>query len=264
MKSSRYLASVKTSAMILITLTDNKEYAQYDMPKAIGKDYRTVLRHLKLLEQYGMIRLVRKEPAKKGGKERKIFGLTLVGLLQALKFEFGHQGITLQRIDEIAETRSGFLPLIFGKWKLFRKHRVRRLIFDRLLSSIYYLPDRLSEMSQETVDWLFREGSKQTSQPLISNKPPYGSKRLHQRLKHDFPDMIKEKEMDDKDNVNFRVFFERGELEDASMQFKLFSVLKKDKDLEAYVNETYERAERTLLDQLQNIRSLKQDWIAMN
>jgi hypothetical protein len=251
--------------MILITLTDNKEYAQYDMPKAIGKDYRTVLRHLKLLERYGMIRLVKEEPAKRGGKERKIFGLTFMGLLQALKFEFGHRGITLQRIDEIAETRSDFLPLIFGKWKLFRKYRVRRLIFDRLLSSIYYLPDRLSEMSQETIDLFFREeGSKQTSQPSISNKLPYGFKRLHQRLKHDFPDMIKGKEMDDKDSVNFRVFFERGALEDASMQFKLFSVLKKDKDLEAYVNEQFERAERTLLGQLQNIRSSKQDWISMN
>jgi hypothetical protein len=71
--------------MILTALLDNKEYAQYDMPKTIKKDYRTVLRHLKLLKHYEMIRLIREEPAKKGGKERKIFGLTVKGLLQALK-----------------------------------------------------------------------------------------------------------------------------------------------------------------------------------
>jgi hypothetical protein len=229
------------------------------MPKAIKKDYRTVLRHLKLLEQYEMIRLIREEPAKKGGKERKIFGLTVKGLLQALKFEFDHEGITLERVEEIAEAYPDSLPLIFGKWKLFRKYRVRRLIFERFASSLYYLPNRLSEMSQETISSM----QKAPKQPSMGERLPYGYKRFHEVTVQAFRDSIKGEEMADKDSVNHNVFLERATaLEDSNVQLKLFSVLKKDKDLEAYVNEDFERIERVFLGYLQNIRTWKQDWIS--
>lgn len=245
--------------MILTALLNNKEYAQYDMPKAIKKDYRTVLRHLKLLKQYEMIRLIREEPAKKGGKERKIFGLTVKGLLQALKFEFDHEGITLERVEEIAEAYPDSLPLIFGKWKLFRKYRVRRLIFDRFTSSLLYLPNRLSEMSQEIISSM----QKASKQPSMGERLPYGYKSLREVTAQAFRDSIKAEEMADKDSVNHNVFLEREtELETSDMQLKLFSVLKKDKDLEAYVNEDFERIERVFLGYLQNIRSWKQTWIS--
>jgi hypothetical protein len=245
--------------MILTALLDNKEYAQYDMPKTIKKDYRTVLRHLKLLKHYEMIRLIREEPAKKGGKERKIFGLTVKGLLQALKFEFSHEGITLERVEKIAEAYPDSLPLIFGKWRLFRKYRVRRLIFSRFGSSLLYLPDRLSEMSQETIS-MMQKASERLS---TGKKLPYGYKRRHEVIAEFLRDRIRSEGMDDLDNVNHNVFLESADsLELANEQLKLFSVLKKDKDLETYVNEDFERIEREFLGYLQNIRTWKQKWIA--
>ena len=50
---------------ILRVLAVNREYAQYNMPSAIGKDYRTILRHLQQLEKSGAIKLARTEQAKK-------------------------------------------------------------------------------------------------------------------------------------------------------------------------------------------------------
>ena len=52
------------------------------MPKETGVSYRTVLRTLKPLESQGFIKLVRIEPSKKGGKESKIYSLTLKGSLK--------------------------------------------------------------------------------------------------------------------------------------------------------------------------------------
>jgi hypothetical protein len=259
MRSSRYSASIKTSGMILTALLNNKEYAQYDMPKAIKKDYRTVLRHLKLLKQYEMIRLVREEPAKRGGKERKIFGLTVKGLLQALKFEFNHEGITLERVEKIADAYPDSLPLIFGKWKLFRKYQVRPLIFDRFASSLLYLPDRLSEMSQETIS-IMQKVPKQMS---TGEKLPYGYKRHHEMIAPVLRDRIRADGMDDLDSVNHNVFLEPADaLELSNAQLRLFSVLKKDEDLKAYVNEDFERIERVFLGYLQNIRIWKQNWVS--
>lgn len=62
----------------------NTELKQYKMPKETGLSYRTVLRTLKPLESQGFIKLVRAEPSKKGGKESKIYALTLKGALTYL------------------------------------------------------------------------------------------------------------------------------------------------------------------------------------
>ena len=62
----------------------NTELKQYKMPKETGLSYRTVLRTLKPLESQGFIKLVRAEPSKKGGKESKIYSLTLKGSLTYL------------------------------------------------------------------------------------------------------------------------------------------------------------------------------------
>ena len=67
----QYKSSEKTMRDILRVLAVNREYAQYNMPSAIGKDYRTILRHLRQLEKSGAIKLARTEQAKKRGKIEK-------------------------------------------------------------------------------------------------------------------------------------------------------------------------------------------------
>jgi hypothetical protein len=48
--------------------------AQNQTPKETDLSYRTFPRTLKLLETRGIKNLIRTEPCKKGGKEKKIYG----------------------------------------------------------------------------------------------------------------------------------------------------------------------------------------------
>jgi DNA-binding PadR family transcriptional regulator len=70
---------------IINALIKNPELGQYKMPKETKLSYRTILRTLKPLETEGIIKQIRTEPSKKGGKEKKIYSLTLKGTLIYLK-----------------------------------------------------------------------------------------------------------------------------------------------------------------------------------
>ena len=61
-----------------------KNLKQYKMPNETGLSYRTVLRTLKPLESQGFIKLVRLSLQVKGGKENKIYALTLKGVITCL------------------------------------------------------------------------------------------------------------------------------------------------------------------------------------
>ena len=123
----KYRSSIETSLKILTILTINKEYAQYDMDEAIGKDYHTILRHLKNLEKNRLIELKRSEPARKRGKDRKIYTLTTLGLITILGFEHIYD-----EIDEVANNYSSDLLLIFGKWQFFVDNGCRDQAVERL------------------------------------------------------------------------------------------------------------------------------------
>lgn len=120
-KGGRYQASIQTSLKILKMLAQKRECAQYDMPKLIGKDYHTCLRHLRELENDGLVKLVRVEPAKKGGKDRKIYTLTLYGLLVALfslleEKPEPHEKMVKADVDPIIDTWKDY-HFIFKFWQ---------------------------------------------------------------------------------------------------------------------------------------------------
>ena len=128
---TRYEPFFRTELQILEVLALEKEFAQYDMPKRIGKNYRTVLRHLHDLTENGLIRLSRTEESKKGGKNRNIFTLTRRGLHLALTGEK-----VWENIDGVARNYADELPLIFGKWDFFIKKGLRDTIIARLQAAI--------------------------------------------------------------------------------------------------------------------------------
>ena len=70
---------------IINALIKNPELGQYKMPTETNLSYRTILRTLKPLENQGTIKQIRTEPSTKGGKEKKIYNLTLKGTLTYLK-----------------------------------------------------------------------------------------------------------------------------------------------------------------------------------
>lgn len=128
---TRYKPSFKTDRELVKVLALEKEYAQYDMPKRLGKNYRTVLRHLQDLREQGFVRLCRTEESRKGGKDRNIFTLTDLGLLYAL----GYSDIWAE-IDKVAKNYADLLPLIFGKWDFYLKKGLRNEIIVRLQAAV--------------------------------------------------------------------------------------------------------------------------------
>jgi DNA-binding PadR family transcriptional regulator len=123
----KYRSSTETSLKILTLLAIEKEYAQYDMPKKVRKDYRTTLRHLQDLEKHGLILLSRTEPASKGGKDRKIYTLTKAGLIVILGYEHIYDSI-----DQVATNYATDFPLIFGKWQFFIENDCGDVAVQRL------------------------------------------------------------------------------------------------------------------------------------
>jgi predicted transcriptional regulator len=268
LKFSRYTASVNTSVKILKTIMDYKEFAQYDLPGAVGKSYRSILRHLQLLEDYGMVKLVRLEPAKRGGKEKKIFGLTSMGLMQVWRFKYHHGGIKVEDMDKFADNYQELLPLILDKWKHFKNYRVMELIEYRLWASLGRLPDRISDMPQKTLAAQMKE-IKASPMPKKGEEDRLSPAELRLLRKvaidnlKNIPNLNKGKEEDDKDKLYFNVFFEKaGESEESpTEQLKLFSVLRKDKDLEAYTEKAFDRVEKACQIQWDNIQEWRQDWM---
>jgi len=237
----KYRSSQETTSKILVTLLEHKEYAQYDLPKKIGKDYRTVLRHLKEMESRHLIILTRTEPAKKGGKDRKIYRLTLIGLFIILQ-ELSSEELD-KKIDEIAKNFAHELPLVFGKWEHFNKHGFR----EKAISQLKAIP---------LGHFLF-------VQYLNNSRFPQYYRQLKTGTTHMF--CFLELRMMHNDVVNGK-FIEFSIIEDLEFQAKQFEEIERwlrmlmlDVDLRKYVKKEFEwliRLTSKYLNDLRNIRKL--------
>lgn len=81
---ARTKKTIEPKLRIINAFAKSTELEQYRMPKKTGLSYRTILRTLKPLESKGFVKQVRTEPSEKGGKEKKIYGLTFKGALTYL------------------------------------------------------------------------------------------------------------------------------------------------------------------------------------
>jgi len=81
---TRTKTTTKPSLKIITSLLTKPEMGQYQLPKETKLSYRTILRELTPLKNEGLIKLVRTEPSIKGGKEKNIFAITDIGLLNGL------------------------------------------------------------------------------------------------------------------------------------------------------------------------------------
>jgi len=125
--------TIRHELKILTALAEHKEFEQYRLPKETGFSYRTVLRLLKLMEQDRWIRLVRAEASAKGGKDKKIYSLTLRGLTIALMIS--------KDMDKIIEKQSDMLPLVLGKWAYFKSVGLEK----EMKEAIYWVGNRILE-----------------------------------------------------------------------------------------------------------------------
>ena len=133
------LARTKTTILpadkILSVLAKNREFEQYKLPKATGLSYRTILRKLGPMEKNGVIKLVRKEPSEKGGKEKKIYAITFRGLWYYLIELVAEKPYGKKQIEKIASTFPEML-LTFKKWNLFVEAKIKDQMIDVLIAGL--------------------------------------------------------------------------------------------------------------------------------
>jgi len=113
---------METELEILKAIALNGKFCQYDLPKAIKKSYRTVLRCIKRLEQNRLIKLAGTEPSAKKGKERKLYRLTHLGLVKVLgAFPLEIDKSKFRVFDKIAEANESLLIFFnYEYWSYLR------------------------------------------------------------------------------------------------------------------------------------------------
>jgi DNA-binding PadR family transcriptional regulator len=119
------------------------------MKKAIGKDYRTVLRYLPKLESCNLIQLSRTESSKKKGKDRKIYKITLRGIIELLKVREHKTKDFVDFTDKMAVLHPTLLPLVFGKWQLFDENQ-KILLSLNLEDFVRQAPSQLNTLTVDT------------------------------------------------------------------------------------------------------------------
>jgi len=129
-----------TQIKIIDLLATHQDFPQYQMEKATNLTYKTIIENLKLLEQKKYVKVIRTEPSKKGGKEKKFFSITLEGLIFFL-YSSAHS-LTEKDFDSIATVHPDLLPLIFGKWSFFAVHNLKHQLIENIKDFLEndYLP----------------------------------------------------------------------------------------------------------------------------
>ena len=110
---------IETEAKILELLALNKGTSQYDIPDKIGVHYTTVLRQLKKLENEKMVTFKETGSMKKG-KDKKIYSLTLEGLLKVV-YNWNNKTVAGNDVVKIIEDYKDIGWLSFKKFELFKK-----------------------------------------------------------------------------------------------------------------------------------------------
>jgi len=286
----KYRSGEETSLSILSILTENREYAQYDLPKEIKKDYRTVLRHLQALEKEGYIHLFRTEASEKGGKERKIYESTLNGLILMLKksaeqysfvlFDKDHKEINRaieDLIDQIAAIHKGMLPLIFGKWGFFTESDIKHIVVKRFLSAIrssQLLPslNGVREMDQKLSTIRIGKTKKQEEEVKELYGEIEGRKKIkeiqerHIRILKGLKELCESrvsKEMRGLHDTTFGIlsvgFKNEGFKDEKEESMFLLQILRKDVELKAYLDNEFNEIEKEYAQYLANLKSWKQE-----
>lgn len=136
-----YKRTIKTQKAILWALTLETEAAQYDLPDRVQRDYTTILRRLRDLEKQGLVKVDRTVASKKKGKDKKIYRLTLTGLVSVLS----HRD-AWKHIDTIAEKHPSLL-FTFKKWKFFVDRGLREGLVRDLRTALDMCVDTLGYVS---------------------------------------------------------------------------------------------------------------------
>ena len=269
----KYRSSEETIKKILTAIAENIEFAQYDLPKKIDKNYRKILRYVHCLEHRGLIQLSRTERSKKKGKDRKIYSLTIFGLIALLKIiaklkpeEFK------KKIDELAGKYETMLPLLFGKWSFFENNNLKETILNRLEKTLqseysYLIMLLLSKVPIGKPKRIPAENyQKYFEELLVDRNHSAGDKKIMieqiQIIKKEFAkfDSI-DREFIEYDFTRKIIFDFNGINFNDKQKFEEYlRIISKDHELNLFISESFKIAEEKYAIMLANVQSWHEFW----
>lgn len=103
---------------ILKLLALNGQLYQKDLSRLVGTSYRNLIRQLQLLRNGGLIRVARTEPSSKKGRDKNVWELTVMGLIEVIKRlnEFKDES----EFDAIAKAQRD-KSVVFQEWEFLAK-----------------------------------------------------------------------------------------------------------------------------------------------
>lgn len=128
---------IETEAKILKLLALNKGTSQYDIPDKIGVHYTTVLRQLKKLENEKKVTFKEIGSMKKG-KDKKIYSLTLEGLLEVF-YNWNNKTIAGNDVLKIIEDYKNIGWLCFKKFHLFKEAGLQNEMVQYIVDGFFYM-----------------------------------------------------------------------------------------------------------------------------
>jgi DNA-binding PadR family transcriptional regulator len=229
---------------ILELLATHSKFEQYKMGDAAHLAYPTVIKYLKQLEANNFLRY-EKRPSLKNGPDKKIYAITLAGLLEY--FGLAHRDLKEKDFDDIAAKHSDLLPLLFDKWQFFTDHGIKSKVIESFKD---YLEKRFVPILEAT--------------PKISNKIKKDSRseldKQIAKLDHEFEQINKKallefrKGLNEIDQVNVAacILFMNKTLKDFLPIFRL------DNDLSAFADAILEAKKWRLESEFKQA----QEWLS--
>lgn len=261
----KYRSSTETSYHILGLLADRTEYAQADMEEAIGKDYRTIMRHLYPLETMNLIKVARHEPSSRRGKDKNIYKITSRGILALLKLPPIYNDLKI--IDTIIRSHVESFPLIFKNWNFFRERGISGLILSRLKAAIDQEIDPLTFVTMIPQRGIFvRDQSFSDDKEFRKFAVVYQLAKYWNRPRRALSeaDTMVQGVLNAHDTVmestlkelEFRIckkVFYTLKFDESSDQMKFYSVLAKNEEIKSFINSLIE-------EDLSDLSSFEKTW----
>lgn len=240
------LTSEEKILQVLAKSKEPRTHYQLWKKDKVASSNKTVLKALSNLERIHMIESKRENE----GRKRKLYNLTFTGLIACLRYQQAWQSI-----DKIAESKKDMLPLVFGKWRFFKKEQILDDIIQNLqlvasilwkhTASLLHSPESLYGFL--VIDAIRKPRKLMITKTLHTQKTEVDVNRLVFGIYHlawwpiDTP----------QDGVE-RVW-------SVQKQKSLMQVLRRDPEIEKNIDAQLRRSEKTLEWHKENVKSWK-EW----
>lgn len=240
---SRKSDALKRDIEVLGKFALKEDYYISELGEATGRDDHTARRRLNVLENQNYIEFIGTQPTDRGsGKPRKLYKITFLGLfilLETKKEIWKH-------IEQIASIHKDMFPLIFGKMDFFEENGIKEEIMRRFKAAFQVTKTHILDLKKGLEINIDYDDINNDTGRRIAKKFDIHYERAFKKGLEDLKDAL----------VNFTIIGipEKGVIKQDQ---KRLSILKKDKELENYIDKHF----RTKLSQYIQYSENLTEWI---